>query len=300
MFYFSLANVPPQFRSQLHNIFVVGIARSKDIRLFGLGQILHDFVTTINRLRTTGITFRVCGKDRLVHGDLVFAVCDSPAAAQLGGFKESSSFAWKTCRRCNCDADSVHKYHIASQYESRDMTTHMEQCKVLEDATLSKANKEYWSKIYGINYTSPLCQIEGFPVTQNLIQDSMHCLLEGVTAHVMALYLNRQIFEMDQFSLQWLNSQLQSYPYSYQDMPNKPGIIERRHIIDNSFIKQKASCLLTMCYVLPIILGEVNEETDPYYHHFLGVIKITLLAFSPNVDAATADHLELLDRKSVV
>ena len=42
----------------------------------------------------------VGGERKKIRGDLIFAVCDTPAAAFLSGFKESS-FAFKSCRMCN-------------------------------------------------------------------------------------------------------------------------------------------------------------------------------------------------------
>lgn len=50
MFYYSLANIPPQFRSKLATIQLVAISRSRDIRKFGVEKILEDLVTTINEL----------------------------------------------------------------------------------------------------------------------------------------------------------------------------------------------------------------------------------------------------------
>ena len=35
MVYFSLLNIPPQYRSQLNNIFLLGLARTKDVKRFG-------------------------------------------------------------------------------------------------------------------------------------------------------------------------------------------------------------------------------------------------------------------------
>ena len=51
MFYFTLANIPTKFRSKLHNIFLLGVAKSKDIKKFGLSSILKDFLSTISKLK---------------------------------------------------------------------------------------------------------------------------------------------------------------------------------------------------------------------------------------------------------
>ena len=89
MFYFTLLNIPPQYRSQLHNIFLLAVAKTKDLKQFGLEQLLHDFISSVKLLRDEGIFMIIDGERKCVKGDLIFAVCDTPAAAFLGGFKES-------------------------------------------------------------------------------------------------------------------------------------------------------------------------------------------------------------------
>ena len=99
MFYFTLLNIPPQYRSQLHNIFLLAVAKTKDLKQFGLEQLFHDFISSVKLLRDEGIFMIIDGERKHVKGDLIFAVCDTPAAAFLGGFKELS-FAFKSCRMC--------------------------------------------------------------------------------------------------------------------------------------------------------------------------------------------------------
>ena len=87
MFYFSILNIPPQYRSQLNNIFLLAIAKTRDLKQFGLEQILHDYISSVKLLRDEGIVMVINGERKCVRGDLIFAVCDTPVAAFLGGFK---------------------------------------------------------------------------------------------------------------------------------------------------------------------------------------------------------------------
>ena len=51
-----------------------------------------------------------------------------------------------------------------------------------------------------------------------------------------------------------------------RDAGNKLNEIEKVHItMPNMFVKQKASVILTLTYILPIILGELFHVIDPYY-----------------------------------
>ena len=62
----------------------------------------------------------------------------------------------------------------------------------------------------------------------------------------------------------------------------------------NMFLKQKASVILTLTYILPIITGELFMIVDPYYRNFLACMKITIAAFSPCADETMAGELEQL------
>ena len=292
MFYISVLNIPPQYRSQLHTIFLLAIGKSKDIKTFGLEQILHDFISTMKLLRREGMKVQVNERTVSLRADLVFAVCDGPAAAFLGGFKESA-FALKCCRMCRCTAQEMKKIFSSCALAYRDMLTYNEQCNVLENPHLRRA-RSYWSKMYGINKRSVLSDIS-FPVTENLIQDPMHCLLEGVYGQELALFLNRLVIVLDMVSLNWVNDKLRSFQYLFSDCANVPNEIEKGQItLPKMFIKQKASVILTLVYVMPIILGEVIDTSDPYYRNFLGCTKIVVSSFSPFADKTTAGELEVL------
>ena len=45
MFYYTLGNVPPHFRSRLQAIQLLGVARAKDLKKCGPGVLLEDFIS---------------------------------------------------------------------------------------------------------------------------------------------------------------------------------------------------------------------------------------------------------------
>ena len=293
MFYFTLLNIPPQYRSQLNNIFLLALGRMRDIKQFGLDQILHDFISSVKLLRDESVYMVVGGERKKIRGDLIFAVCDTPAAAFLSGFKESS-FAFKSCRMCNMTGQEMKQNFFPQNFNLHDRATYEQQCDVLHDHRLRR-NRGYWSKMYGINRKSVLSDISDFPVTQNIIQDPMHCLLEGVCGQEIAMFLNRIIYDLGIVSLNWFNDKLKNFRYLGRDAGNKLNDIERVHIImPNMFIKQKASVILTLVYILPIIMSELFNDVDPYYRNFLACMKMTITAFCPYADETTAGELEQL------
>ena len=293
MFYVTLGNIPPQYRSKLRAIYPFAIARTGDLKKHGLDNLLNDFVSTVVDLQK-GLSLKINNLDVVIKGDLIAAICDTPAAALIGGFKESSSFAWKGCRMCNADQESVKKYFDEAKFTLRDMDSYNEQCTTLEDVTMAR-ERVHWSKHFGVNRRSILNKIPMFPVTQNLIQDVMHVLLEGVFPFVGALMLKKYIFEKKYFTLEKLNTSVQNFNFSYLDKKNCPPKIEKQHLTVNAHIKMKAASALVMIYIFPFILEPLMVEgDDEHYNNFLTLIKICILSFSPFCDLTTAGVLSTL------
>ena len=48
MFYYTLANIPPECRSKLHAIQLLGVAKAKHFRKCDPGVLLYNFITCIN------------------------------------------------------------------------------------------------------------------------------------------------------------------------------------------------------------------------------------------------------------
>ena len=149
MLYFTLLNIPPQYWSQLNNIFLLVLARTKDVKQFGFDQLLQDFLSSFKLLRDEGVYMVLDGQRRRIRGDLIFSVCDTPAAAFLGGFKESS-FAFKSCRMCTMTVQEMKENLFSWSFNLRDEATYENQWQVLTDPVLRR-NRGYWSKMYGIN-----------------------------------------------------------------------------------------------------------------------------------------------------
>ena len=57
---------------------------------------------------------------------------------------------------------------------------HAKHCRLIYQPNISNSEKSHYSKVYGVNRCSILLSLQEFDVTQNLPQDLMHVLLEGV------------------------------------------------------------------------------------------------------------------------
>ena len=96
--FFTLGNIRPSFRSSLKSIFLVAVAKSTTIKAHRIDVLLKPFVDDLNMLHDTGITIHFSGRDEVWKGALLAFLADNLAAHELGGFKESFSFAHRICR----------------------------------------------------------------------------------------------------------------------------------------------------------------------------------------------------------
>ena len=187
VFYYTLANIPPQHRSQLQCLQLLAIAKTSDLRRHdAVGTLLENFISVVNKMSSVGIRLFIHGRHEIIHGALVCVVADTLAAHWLGKFKEDVAFAAKGCRHCECETGDMRCVFVSSQCQLRSDSTHTERCENLK--LLSKKAFAYWSKMWGINGTSCLVKLD-FSLTSGLVQDPMHVLLEGVVPYELSYLL---------------------------------------------------------------------------------------------------------------
>lgn len=94
---------------------------------------------------------------------------------------------------------------------------HAKHSDLISHPDLSDSEKQHYSKVYGINRVSVVTQLEYFDVTNQLPQDLMHVLLEGVFPLHMEQFLKYIVEDMGILTLDQINSRIASYPYAYFD-----------------------------------------------------------------------------------
>ena len=103
----------------------------------------------------------------------------------------------------------------------RNQEQHKKYCEYIDQPGISAAERVHYSKVYGINRKSILCELSNFNVTEQLPQDLMHVLFEGVfQAHIREL-LKYLVEGLSVVTLVDVNSRIMSYPYAYFE--EKPG-----------------------------------------------------------------------------
>ena len=293
VFYYSLLNIPAQYRSTLHSIQLLGIANAKDVKN-NSGALLNDFITVMNKLQTTGIEVDVDDTKRDVKGFLAFVAADTPAANWLGQFKECVSFALKNCHMCQISSHNIGSAYTANDpgIVHRSMAEHKERCEYLSSHDLTREAKLYWSKQWGINGSSCLLKLD-FDLTTGLVQDPMHVLLEGMVKYEMAMALYYSIHVKKFFTLKWVNTAIKGFRYSYIHLSRKPLPFDKRHLEGPEPVKQTAAAMLTLCEVFPLIIGQKIPEQNDVWINFLRLIHIVLLCTSPFCARSTASILRI-------
>ena len=111
---------------------------------------------------------------------------------------------------------------FVEEFTLRTKDAHKEQCDMMSDEDVSQAERQYYSKVYGINRSSAISHLDHFDITEQLPQDVMHVLLEGVVPLNSGLFLHHVIVEEGHISVDTLNRKLRSFPYGYYESDKKP------------------------------------------------------------------------------
>ncbi len=113
----------------------------------------------------------------------------------------------------------------------------------------------------GNKEASALSNIKDFPLSQCLVHDPMHVLTEGIVPYEMALMLYSFVY-CNYFSLDYLNAQMETLAFSYLDSSHKPEKIDQKQLATDKKIKQTSASILTLCYVLPFLIGYKVKRDD--------------------------------------
>ena len=288
VFFYQIVNIRPQFRSKWKNIHVYAICKSEFVQKHGYEEIMRDFIDTMLELYE-GIPLRINGNEKMFHGIVLAITCDSPAASAICGCKGSSVLAKKICRSCVISSTQMQTKLKISDLQARSHQLHVDRCLALD--TMTKSNKNKWQTRWGITSSSPFLRLPYIDIAFSFPHDVMHCVHHGALSHAIALILQRGL-EQRYFSLEYLNSKLQSFPYNYLDSENRPESISREHIFGSVKMHQTAAAIMHMSYYLPLILGEKYPADDKYYKNFMQLVIFSVLVCSPYVTVDTAGQLQ--------
>ncbi|XP_018360136.1 PREDICTED: uncharacterized protein LOC108759276 [Trachymyrmex cornetzi] len=296
VFYWTLGNIYPEFRSSKNAIQLYAILKTEYLKKPGiLKKVLESFMKDIVILENEGVTINLGTETKIFKGSLLFCAGDTPASALLGGFKESVS-AYRFCRSCLTAAEEYKTQFHDDNFTTRNKTMHNDHCEIVSDPTLTMAAKKFWQKTYGVMNKSPLLQSSNVDVTLCLPQDCMHILIEGPVEITIRRLLRYCIFELRLFTIEQFNKRITHFDYSHFKK-DKPALILRDHLVDGGCLRQSAAQIFTLAHMLPFLISDWIQHENPLLNEHINCY-ITLLQIM-NVCLAYEIHeesIELLNR----
>lgn len=262
MFYFSIVNLHPMYRSSLSSIFLLAAARTCDISKFGMDRILEPAIRDAELLQA-GYEFTLTNGQRLMkYGSIALISGDTPAINLMGGFKEGVGGANRPCRSCMISSEQLANVQtfdslVSSGVSLRTEAEHDQQIKGMDEASTLQARNSL-STAFGVNRRSVLMDLPHFDITKQLPQDIMHVLLEGVVNMHVRFFLRSIIVRRKLVTAQYINLRLKGFPYGPSHRRHEPTPLKLDNI-NGDKLKQKAR---QMWFFLQILGFLIQDKLD--------------------------------------
>jgi len=267
LWYTSLIDMPPWFRSSQENVFLLASCKVQDLDE-NINLVMAYIVQELQYLWEYGI--QIPGHDRRVRIALANVIGDNLGVQKLLGF--TSGFqANYFCRFC--------KMHREETLFS-----------CTEDVTKLRTEQNYDLDILkndlsdtGLKFYSVLNELPYHHVTTLHTVDIMHDFLEGVAQKVIHLtlsyYVNAKVLSVER-----INSRIQAFNYGYGYMSSKPSPFNHSYFKceTQTLSSQHASQMRVLLLFLPLILGDtIPDEDKDHWNIFLKARDIFLRLMAP-------------------
>ena len=200
--YYTLANIPPQKRSQLKAIQLALLCASTHIKTNGLEKVMVHTVKELKDLTNNGLDFTTSdGTQHHFSCQLFIAVGDNLGAHQMGGFMEGFG-ANLSCRFCMVDKEGSRAGAVGVP---RTPQGHDIQVETVRRDAASAAT-------YGVKKRSIFAGVSNFSPVGCLPSDLAHDIFEGVLVSIVTVVLERFLM-MNAFNREELNDKILRFPY---------------------------------------------------------------------------------------
>jgi len=271
VFYWTLLNLPPQFRSALRSIQIIAIVKTSYLREHGPRALLKPFLDTMVEFQT-GVELNIRGELKTFRGILINVVGDMLGSSFLGGFKEGVGRAFRPCRICYIKRDELDITHHQSNCTLRDKDSYANHLSEIMDVSINIQTKKELSKEHGIVRDCCLSMLPYFDPTKQFPHDLMHVLYEGILNLECRLLLQK-LLEEGIIDIDVINQKIKSFK-SFREFTTPPPLIKKQ-ILDETPLSYSSSEMQALITILPLILAEYCScENDPHYANFVLLIQI--------------------------
>ena len=278
--YWVLGNLPPGSHSKLSSIYLAVLCKSDDVKAYGYQKVLEPLLQDLSVLEQHGVFILQIGQ--FVKGSVQCVIADNLGAHSLGGFVESFS-GGSICRFCTGDKSEFQTKDVKSGYfqlRTRD----------IHDVHVLSA-QESATICCGVKKQCVLTEhLSHFHVSTGYPPDIVHDLFEGVVpvelARCISLLISKKYFTLD-----FLNTLIQTFPYKWGDKTNRPHAIPRSFTSNNT-IGGNAHENWTLLRFLPFVIGHIVPEDEPAWLVILDLKDIAELVVAPVHTDETVAYLE--------
>lgn len=293
MYYFTVANIPPKFRSRHSAVRLIAVVYSSFVKEYGYNKILEQIVADL-RILFLGVKITYENESLTVFGKVVICTGDTLGQNLWGGFKEGVGGAFQKCRHCYCDFNLMQECFHEKDFLLRTKSLHERDVDALENSP-NKQVQDLLSLIYGVTTKSSLMKLTDFDITTQLPQDIMHTIAEGVlqyeVRYILLFYIRNKYFTLDQ-----LNAVITAHAYGYSETSDKPSPLHASVFTSKEAYKLKYNAAQARLFLrmLPFFLNSLIELDidDGVYMLLVNLIKIVQIIYSPTISSQTIKVLE--------
>lgn len=274
--YLNLLSLPPQYSSNLDNIFLMQLHNYQDHKKLG-NKILSHIVDQIIDLSINGITISV-NKEQKILFRLMFIVGDNLGLNTILGFSKGFNTEYY-CRVCT-------------------VTKRNAQNLVNEEEEYIRTRNDYSNCVinstFGIKEKCIFNEIPNFHVLENLSVDPMHDLLEGICRYDLAKILNNWIYIEKFVTLDVFNERLLNCISSFHEnipLSFRPELIKAEKIIIT------ASEMYYLINNLSLMISDCIPEKNPCWQLYLLLKKMINISCSHFLTSECIDLFHLVVSK---
>ncbi|XP_064469848.1 uncharacterized protein LOC135384580 [Ornithodoros turicata] len=281
--YFSVISLHPKYRSRLNAIHQVMLVKYAHVKSLGIERVLDPLIKEISHLQQHGLQITVDGRTRVDKICILGIVGDNLSLNRIGGF--SSSFgSGHFCRFCVTDSKYINKVTSEHNCQIRTASVH-------EDHIAAVEADHTKSRLYGVVARSPLLHIPDFDVTQQLLPDAMHDILEGgiafVLKHVLMSLADSGLISASSLKV------ISTFKYGINDKKSKPVPLPDSFLRSNSHIKGTASQKWCILRILPQMISHLVPEGHPAWEVYLLYRHIVDIILADKVPAECIQYLQV-------
>ena len=151
--------------------------------------------------------------------------------------------------------------------------------------------KDHYRTSYGINRKSIPTEFPHFDMFKQTPPDVMHVLLEEVLPLTLQALIKHYV-DTKVTNLATINSAIQSFPYSYMEITDKPNYIREKDLHGSTTLNQDAAkCHLLFC-IFPFVVGDSINFSDSHWELYTLLSDITEICFASVVSLETIAQLK--------